>query len=212
MVRVAPTDSTVLITGETGTGKELIARAIHKRIPTIRTRVCQRELCCAGAITDFSELFGHEKAHSLERCSVDWAVLNWLMAEPYFWTKLGSCHPNPDRTSESAARARIRTGRRYEIDPCRRPLLRTEPQPGSRDGEWSFPIGSILPAERGTYPSPPTSRAQRRRVDIAGIFCPSLRQQGGKHFRRIDRRPLNYFDRTIGPVTSANSRMSSRDR
>src|SRR6266404_5223651 len=61
IMKVAPTDSTVLITGETGTGKELIARAIHKG--SQRAGQAFISVNCASIPPSLiaSELFGHEK-------------------------------------------------------------------------------------------------------------------------------------------------------
>ncbi len=57
--RIAPTDTTVLVEGETGTGKELVAEALHDESPRVRNPFIVFDCSAASATLIESELFGH---------------------------------------------------------------------------------------------------------------------------------------------------------
>ncbi|HPU84952.1 MAG TPA: sigma-54 dependent transcriptional regulator [Candidatus Latescibacteria bacterium] len=61
IAQIAPTSTTVLITGETGTGKEIVARAIHELSPRRRDPFVALNISALNEGTVESELFGHEK-------------------------------------------------------------------------------------------------------------------------------------------------------
>ena len=86
--KVAATEATVLLLGETGTGKELIARIIHEQSRR-KGRLMVKVNCAAlPASLIESELFGREKARLPAHSPGKWAALSWLMALPFFWMKV----------------------------------------------------------------------------------------------------------------------------
>ena len=82
--KVAPTNSRVLITGENGTGKELVAHSIHNK--SSRSKIPIVEVNCAAIPSELieSELFGHEKGSFTSANKQKRASLKLLMEEQFF--------------------------------------------------------------------------------------------------------------------------------
>ena len=161
---VAETKSTVLITGETGTGKELVARAIHDRsaqrdMPLIKVN------CAAIPETLLeSELFGHVRGAFTGATTTKKGKFALADGGTIFLDEIGTMSPTlqskllrvlQEREFEPLGAERTETRRRARH-------RRDQPRPAADGGRRQVPGGSVLPAERDPDRDSAAARAARR--------------------------------------------------
>ena len=163
--RAAPTGATVLLTGESGVGKELAARAIHRN--SLRQDEPFIQVNCAAIPEELieSELFGHEKGSFTGATEKQ---IGQVRAGPP-----GHHLPRRDRRHEPAdpgqgaprpPGGRGRAPRLAEDDPGGRPgHRRHQPDAGGGDRGWALPRGPLLPPLGAADPGAPAAGAARGR-------------------------------------------------
>src|ERR1700721_282015 len=208
VAKVAPTDSTVLITGETGTGKELIARAIHKR-----SRRAQRAFisvnCAALAPSLFSsELFGHEKGAFTGATQRRIGRFELANGGTLFLDEVGDLPSDTQiallRVLQERELERVGGKERIKIDV--RIVAATNRHLNAAQTERTF--RSDLFYRLNVFPVhvPPL---RERREDIALLleyFLHRYAHQARKIFKSIDKQTLDFFETYNSPATLPGSK------
>ena len=183
------TNTTVLITGETGTGKELVARAIHERSPRARAAVrrgqlrgdlaerCSRASCSAT-----------RRARSPARSRGSTGRFELADGGTLFLDEIGELPL--DAAGQAAARAagaRVRARRRHRDDPAS--TCASSPRPTATSRRWSrdghVPRGPLLPPERRSRSTLPPLRERARGHPAAGRALPA-RATRARRGKRVD--------------------------
>src|SRR5216684_972157 len=195
LMKVAPTDSSVLVSGETGTGKELVARAIHKR-----SRRAQRAFVsvnCAALAPSLisSELFGHEKGAftgALQRRVGRFELAN---GGTIFLDEVGELPLDTQvallRVLQEREFERVGGTQPVKIDV--RVIAAT-----NRDLEAAVANGTFRPDlyyRLNVFPIqvPPLRERQDDVLLLLEYFVHRFAQKMGKHFKKIDKRTVELF-------------------
>ena len=191
IARVAPTDSWVLITGDNGTGKELVAHAIHRLSP--REGHPFVDVNCAAIPEELieSELFGHEKgaftgATGKKRGKFDLAHQGTIFLDEIADMSLKT-QAKILRILQEQRFERVGGTKTIAVDV--RVLAATNKNLQGRDRGRPLPRGPLLPPQRDPHPRAAPGRARRGHPRAGGrLFGPSGReaQPAGQalHFRR----------------------------
>src|SRR5467141_3303326 len=195
LMKVAPTDSSVLVSGETGTGKDLVAGAIHKR--SRRSERAFVSVNCAALAPSLisSELFGHEKGAFTGAMQRRLGRFELANGGTIFLDEIGELP-----LDTQVALLRVLQEREFErvggTQPVRidvRVIAAT-----NRDLEAAVADGTFRPDlyyRLNVFPIqvPPLRERQDDVLMLLEYFVHRFAQKMGKHFKKIDKRTLELF-------------------
>jgi PAS domain S-box-containing protein len=195
VIKVAPTDSTVLITGETGTGKELIARAIHKQ--SHRSQRAFVSVNCAALAPSLisSELFGHEKGAFTGATQRRLGRFELADGGTIFLDEIGELPPDTQ-----IALLRVLQEREFERVGGTRPIqvnvrviaaTNRNLQAARANGDFRSDLYyrlNVFPME-----VPPLRERRDDVLMLLEYFVHRYARKAGKEFERIDKRTLELF-------------------
>jgi len=195
LMKVAPTDSSVLVSGETGTGKELVARAIHKR--SRRSQRAFVSVNCAALAPSLisSELFGHEKGAFTGAMQRRLGRFELANGGTIFLDEIGELPLDTQvallRVLQEREFERVGGTQPVKIDV--RVIAAT-----NRDLEAAVENGTFRPDlyyRLNVFPIqvPPLRERQDDLLMLLEYFVDRFAQKMGKHFKNIDTRTVELF-------------------
>ncbi len=201
ITKVAPADSTVLITGETGTGKELIARSIHKRSQRFGRPFVSVNCAALPPTLVSSELFGHEKGAFTG--AVQRRLGRFEMADggTIFLDEVGELLPDTQavllRVLQEREFERVGGGQPIQVDV--RVIAATNRDLNAAVAHGSFRQDLLYRLNVFPIEVPPL---RERKEDISMLveyFVRRYAKQAGKNIRSIDQKTLDLLQSYAWP-------------
>ena len=171
--RASPTNATVLLLGESGVGKELVARSIHRN--SLRSRERFVQVNCAAIPEELieSELFGHEKGSFTGATEKQIGKFEQADRGTIFLDEVGDMSPKTQakvlRVLQEGEVERLGSARTIKVDV--RVIAATNKDLEAGDREGDVPRGSLLPAQRDPDPGAAAAGSPRGHPGAGQALC-----------------------------------------